>query len=54
MPKNVRDVSKLIGAKGFKKMPKVQNIAQSGHTAHHTPQWKGDTYLDHAKCGESN
>ena len=27
------DLGKLIGAKGFKKMPKVQKIAQSGHTA---------------------
>ena len=26
------DLGKLIGAKGFKKMPKVQKIAQSGHT----------------------
>ena len=25
-------MGKLIGAKGFKKMPKVQKIAQSGHT----------------------
>ena len=27
------DWGKLIVAKGFKKFPKVQNIAQSGHTA---------------------
>ena len=26
------DWGKLIVAKGFKKLPKVQNIAQSGHT----------------------
>ena len=32
MPKNVGDLGKLIGAKGFKKLPKVQQIAQSGHT----------------------
>ena len=25
-------LEKLIGAKGFKKVPKVQKIAQSGHT----------------------
>ena len=25
-------LGKLIGAKGFKKLPKVQRIAQSGHT----------------------
>ena len=33
MPKNVGDLGKSIVAKGFKKLPKVQNIAQSGHTA---------------------
>ena len=27
------DLDKLIVAKGFKKLPKVQKIAQSGHTA---------------------
>ena len=33
LPKNVGDLDKLIVAKGFKKLPKVQLIAQSGHTA---------------------
>ena len=32
MHKNVGDLGKLIVAKGFKKLPKVQKIAQSGHT----------------------
>ena len=32
LPKNVGDLSKLIVAKGFKKLPKVQKIATSGHT----------------------
>ena len=32
--KNVGDLGKLIVAKGFKKLPKVQKITQSGHTAH--------------------
>ena len=32
MPKNVGDLGKLIVAKGFKKLPKVQKIAKSGHT----------------------
>ena len=32
LPKNVGDLGKLIVAKGFKKLPKVENIAQSGHT----------------------
>ena len=30
--KIVGDLDKLIVAKGFKKLPKVQLIAQSGHT----------------------
>ena len=33
LPKNVKDLGKLIVAKGFKKLPKVQKIANSGHTA---------------------
>ena len=33
LPKNVGDLSKLIVAKGFKKFPKEQKIANSGHTA---------------------
>ena len=33
LPKNGEDWGKLIVAKGIKKLPKVQNIAQSGHTA---------------------
>ena len=32
LPKNGEDWGKLIFAKGFKKLPKVQNIAESGHT----------------------
>ena len=30
--RNVRDLGKLIVAKSFKKLPKVQKIARSGHT----------------------
>ena len=30
------DLGKLIVAKGFKKLPKVQKIARSGHTAYNT------------------
>ena len=33
LPKNLRDLDKLIVAKGLKKLLKVQKIAQSGHTA---------------------
>ena len=33
LPKNMGDLGKLIVAQGFKKLPKVQKIAKSGHTA---------------------
>ena len=32
LPKSVGDLGKLIVAKGFKKLSKVKEIAQSGHT----------------------
>ena len=32
LPNNVGDLGKLIVLKGFKKLPKVQKIAKSGHT----------------------
>ena len=32
LPKNVRDLNKLIVSKGFKKLPKVKKIAHSGNT----------------------
>ena len=35
LPKNVGDLSRLIVAKGFAKLPKVQLIAQYGHTGSH-------------------
>ena len=35
LPNNVGNLGKLIVATGFKKLPKVQLIAQSGHTGHH-------------------
>ena len=35
LPKTVGYLGKLIVAKGFKKLPKVQKIAQSGHTDWH-------------------
>ena len=34
LPKTVGDLGKLIVAKGFKKLPKVQKIAISGHTVY--------------------
>ena len=33
---NVGDFIKLIVAKGYKKLPKVQKITKSGHTAYVT------------------
>ena len=35
LPKNVGDLGKFIVAQGFKKLPKVQKIAKSGHTVYH-------------------
>ena len=32
LPKNEGDLGKLIVANGFKKLPKVQQTARSGHT----------------------
>ena len=34
LPKNVEDLDNLIVAKCFKKLPKVQKIAKSGHTGY--------------------
>ena len=36
LPSNVGDLGKLIAAKGFKKLRKVQKIAKFGHTANNT------------------
>ena len=38
MPKNVGDLGQLVIAKGFKKLPKVQKIAKSGHTANRSKE----------------
>ena len=38
LPKNVQDLGKVIVTKGFKKIPKVQQIAQSGHTDPPAPE----------------
>ena len=34
LPNNVGDLGKIIVATSFEWLPKVQKIAQSGHTAH--------------------
>ena len=40
LTKNVEDLGKLIVAKGFKRLPKVQKIAQSGHTGRDVLQFE--------------
>ena len=35
LPNNVDDLGKIIAATGFEWFPKVQKIAQSGHTAYY-------------------
>ena len=42
LPKNVGDLGKLIVAKGFKMLPKLQKIATSGHTGGKQDAW---TYI---------
>ena len=39
------DLGKLIVAKGFKKLSKVQKIARSGHTISVSPYLKGSLLL---------
>ena len=41
LPRNVWDLGKLIADRGFKKLPKVQKIAKSGHTTTPTPYTNG-------------
>ena len=43
LPKNVEDLGKLFVAKGIKNLPKVQKIAQSGHTARVAENWLKQT-----------
>ena len=40
LPNNVGDLDKIIVATGFEWLPKVQKIAQSGHTARICPSGK--------------
>ena len=37
LPNNVGNLGKIIVATGFKWLPKVQKITQSGHTARYLP-----------------
>ena len=53
LPKNEGDLGKLIVAKGFEKLPKVELIAQSGHTGRYVKdtwhQWPILQTLDNNK-----
>ena len=44
LPKNVVDLVKIIVATGFELLPKVQKIAQSGHTV--IPTQYGELHLN--------
>ena len=44
-PQNGEDWDKLIVAKGFKRLPKVQNITQSGHTDSSLNVWLEISFL---------
>ena len=44
------DLGKLIVAKGFKKLPKVQKIARSGHTVHHLRRYLSGLFCPGTKC----
>ena len=46
LSKNGEDWGKLIVAKAFKKLPKIQNIAQSGHTAGGSPMPPGQHVMN--------
>ena len=50
LPKNGEDWGKLIVAKGFKKFPKIQNIAQSGHTDHEPIRLSAIAFYKTATC----
>ena len=39
LPNNVGDLAKIIVATCFEWLPKVQKIAQSGHTGHNASYW---------------
>ena len=45
LPKNVGYLGKLIATKGFKKLPKVQKITQSGRAGTETFSQVEESYL---------
>ena len=49
LTKNVGDLGKIIVAKGFKKLPKVQKIAQSGHTGADFSSYNHEVTMPKAK-----
>ena len=46
LPNNVGNLGKIIVATGFEWLPKVQKIAQSGHTAHNLNLFGYLLYID--------
>ena len=46
LPKNGEDWGKFIVAEGFKRLPKVQNIAQSGHTDSKSQSLTGNKFFN--------
>ena len=46
LPSNVCDLGKIIVATDFEWLPKVQKIAQSGHTGHHLNRSSADAEYD--------
>ena len=47
LPNNVGNLGKIIVATGFELLPKVQKIAQSGHTAQYPPLHTPTGYSEH-------
>ena len=47
----MEDLGKLILAKDFKKLPKVQKIAKSGHTGGVVPSGIVHLYKEHSPLG---
>ena len=46
LPNNVGNVGKIIVPTDFEWLPKVQKIAQSGHTGHHLNRSSADAEYD--------
>ena len=51
LARSMGDLDKLIVAKGFKKFPKVQLIAQSGHTDYQNSGEENGRMVGRSVCG---